>query len=187
MQSGAPTNWAKRAAACVPESLLMLGVAAHDLPGPLAPSVRCSLRTTPSPSCSTATCTGWLNSTLAMARGCKTELEAVAGALSEDLSADGGGGSNCLTALEEAPDRRRRYRRRRDLPGAPGDLPGRWSLVVHRGVEWRILLEPDWAWLDGGLGSFRLHALHAPRRCFSWKTSCSDLHALYGQLERDYL
>ena len=74
------------------------------------------LRTIVSPPCSTATFTRWLNSTLAMARGCKTELEAVAGALSEDLSADGGGGSNCLTALEGAPDRRRRYRRRRDLP-----------------------------------------------------------------------
>ena len=125
----APAN---RSPSMRPEPLLMLGVAAHDLPGPLAPSVRSSLRTTLSPSCSTATCTGWLNSTLAMARGCKTELEAVAGALSEDLSADGGGGSNCLTALEGAPDRRRRYRRRRDLPGAPGDLPGRWTTAFVR-------------------------------------------------------
>ena len=31
----------------MPESLLMLGVAAHDLPGPLAPRVRSSLRRRP--------------------------------------------------------------------------------------------------------------------------------------------
>ena len=51
----------------MPESLLMLGVAAHDLPGPLAPSVRSSLR-----------------------RRSLDESERLADAFAEELLTDGG-------------------------------------------------------------------------------------------------
>ncbi len=67
----------------MPESLLMLGVAAHDLPGPLAPSVRSSLR-----------------------RRSLDEGERLADAFAEELLTDGGdiGDDEIFQVLQEIFD-----------------------------------------------------------------------------------
>ena len=67
----------------MPESLLMLGVAAHDLPGPLAPSVRSSLRRRP-----------------------LDETKRVADAFAEELLTDGGdiGDDEIFQVLQEIFD-----------------------------------------------------------------------------------